>query len=140
MITVRQRKRIGMTQQQLNGVKEESFLLSLGQNFLDFVDKYSEEGQCEGSLLYETVAQLVKEKDYAGIEKVFTGLQVFGTYDRITELTIKYKNSRSAVGSTYNGTVYEGRPDEQKELERIISHTCGLCSPQGNEFIEKLLA
>ena len=140
MITVRTRKRIGMTQQQLNGVKEESFMLSLAQNFLAFIDKYGEEAQCEDSLLYEKVSQLVKDKDYEGIAKVFTGLQVFGTYDKITELTIKYKNSRSAVGSTYNGTVYEGRPDEQKELERIVAHTCGLCSVESNEFVEKLLA
>ena len=140
MITVRTRKRIGMMQQQLTGVKEEAFMLSLGQNFLDFIDKYSEEGQCDNSLLYDKVAELVKAKDYQGIEKVFTALQVFGTYDKVTLLTTKYKNSRSAVGNTFNGTVFEGLPDEKNELERIVAHTCGMCSSEGNEFVEKLLA
>lgn len=141
MITVRTRKRVGMMQQQLSGVKEEAFMLGLGQNFLDFVDKYSEEGQqCADSLLYNKVAEFVKNKDYEGIENIFTGLQVFGTYDKITQLTTKYKNTRSAVGSTYNGTVFEGRPDEKTEIERIVAHTCGLCSPQGDEFVGKLLA
>ncbi|MBR5637453.1 MAG: hypothetical protein IKW81_11045 [Pseudobutyrivibrio sp.] len=140
MITVRTRKRVGMMQQQLGGVKEEAFMISLGQNFLDFIDKYSEEGQCVDSLLYGKISQLVKDRDFEGIEKVFETLQVFGTYDKVTQLTTKYKNTKSAVGSTYNGTVFEGRPDEKNEIERIVAHTCGLCSPEGDEFLGKLLA
>ena len=130
MITVRTRRRLGMTQQQLGGTKEEAFMISLGQNFLDFIDKYGEDGQCDDSLLYDKMAEAVKAKDYKEIEKLFSKIQVFGTYDRITQLTTKYKNVRSAVGNAFNGTIFD----------RIVAHTCGMCTAQGNEYLEKLLA
>ena len=141
MITVRTRKKVGgMTQQQLAGVQEERFIACMAQNFLDFVDKYGEDCHREDSILYDKVSQLLNDKDYNGLEKVFSTVQVFGTYDKITQNIIKYKNSRSAVGNTYNGTVIEGGPDEQSELNRIVAHTCTMCSPEGNAFLEKLLA
>ena len=140
MITVRTRRKIGMTQQQYGGVKEEAFMVSLGQNFLDFIDKYGQDGQCDDSLLYDKMKEAVKSRDYKEIEKLFASIQVFGTYDRITQLTTKYKNVKSAVGNAFNGTVFEGTPDEKTELDRIVAHTCGMCTAQGNEYIEKLLA
>ena len=140
MITVRTKRKIGMMQQQLGGNKEEAFIISLGQNFLDFVNKYSEHEGFDNSILYAKVEQLVKDKDYKGIEEVFKNIQVFGTYDKVTMLTTKYKNVKSAVGLAYNGTVLEGNVDEKEELSRIVAHTCGLCSPQGDEFVEKMLA
>ncbi len=140
MITVRTKRKIGMTQQQLGGTKEEAFLIGLAQNVLDFIDKYSDNHDYEDSLLYSKLSALVKEKDYAGIDKILSTLQIFGSYDKISQITIKYKNSTSAVGRTYNGTVFEGRPDEKKELERIVAHTCALCSSEGSEYLGKLLA
>ena len=140
MITVRTKKKIGMGQMQLTGRQEENFVVSLGQDLLDFVEKYSEVEDYESSLLYATVDTYVKNKDVDGIKKLFKGLQLFGTYDKNTGFTTKYKNISTACGLTYNGTVYEGRPDEQSELERIVAHTCTMCSKQGDEFVEKLLA
>ncbi|SHI59071.1 hypothetical protein [Pseudobutyrivibrio xylanivorans] len=140
MITVRTRRKIGMTQQQLGGTKEEAFIISLGQNFIDFVDKYSEDGQCEDSLLYEKMSEYVKNKDYENIKKLFSTIQVFGTYDKVTQFTTKYKTVKSAVGNAYNGTMLEGGADEKTELDRIVAHTCGMCSPKGDEFLAKLLA
>lgn len=140
MITVRTKKKIGMGQMQLTGRQEENFVVSLGQDLLDFVEKYSEVEDYESSLLYATVDTYVKNKDVDGIKKLFKGLQLFGTYDKNTGFTTKYKNISTACGLTYNGTVYEGRPDEQSELERIVAHTCAMCSKQGDEFVEKLLA
>ena len=140
MITVRTRRKLGMTQQQLGGFKEEAFIVSLGQNFIDFVDKYSENGQCEESLLYDKMNEYVKAKDYKNIEKLFSTIQVFGTYDKVTQFTTKYKTVKSAVGNAYNGTLLEGGADEKAELDRIVAHTCGMCSAQGNEFLGKLLA
>ena len=140
MITVRTRRKIGMTQQQLGGTKEEAFIVNLGQNFIDFVDKYSEKGQCDDSLLYDKMTEFVKNRDYENIEKLFTTIQVFGTYDKITQFTTKYKTVKSAVGNAFNGTVFEGGPDEKKELDRIVAHTCGMCSAEGDEFVEKALA
>jgi hypothetical protein len=140
MITVRTRRKIGMMQQQLGGTKEEAFIISLGQNFIDFVDKYSEDGRCEDSLLYEKMSEYVKNKDYENIEKLFSTIQVFGTYDKVTQFTTKYKTVKSAVGNAYNGTMLEGGADEKTELNRIVAHTCGMCSPKGDEFLAKLLA
>ncbi len=140
MITVRTRRRIGMMQQQLGGNKEQAFVLSLGQNFLDFIDKYSEVEDYSNSLLYTKMEELIKAEDYKGVEAVFEKLQIFGTYDKVTQFTTKYKNVSSAVGRTFNGTVFEGHVDEKAELERIVAHTCGLCSSKGNEFVEKMLA
>ncbi|MDC7277978.1 hypothetical protein NXH64_00540 [Butyrivibrio fibrisolvens] len=140
MITVRTRRKLGMTQQQLGGFKEEAFIVSLGQNFIDFVDKYSENGQCEESLLYDKMNEYVKAKDYKNIEKLFSTIQVFGTYDKVTQFTTKYKTVKSAVGNAYNGTLLEGGADEKAELDRIVAHTCGMCSAQGDEFLGKLLA
>ncbi|MBQ7147981.1 MAG: hypothetical protein IJR96_04445 [Pseudobutyrivibrio sp.] len=140
MITVRTRRKIGMTQQQYNGTKEANFILGLGRNFLDFIDKYSLTDKCENSFLYGKMSKAVDDKDYEEIERIFSTVQVFGTYDDVTMLTTKYKSVKSAVGNALNGTVYEGRADEQSEIERIVNHTCGLCSPQGNEMLEKMLA
>lgn len=140
MITVRTRRKIGMTQQQLGGTKAEAFLVSLGQNFIDFVDKYSEDGQGADSLLYGKMKEYVKEKDTDNIQKLFSSIQVFGTYDKITQFTMKYKTVKSASGNAFNGTIFEGGPDEKAELERIVAHTCGMCSPKGDEFLGKLLA
>ncbi len=140
MITVRTRRKIGMTQQQYNGTKEANFILGLGQNFLDFIDKYSLTDKCENSFLYGKMSKAVDDKDYEEIERIFSTVQVFGTYDDVTMLTTKYKSVKSAVGNALNGTVYEGRADEQSEIERIVNHTCGLCSPKGNEMLEKMLA
>lgn len=140
MITVRTRRKLGMAQQQLGGIKEEAFIVSLGQNFIDFIDKYSENGQCEESLLYDKMNEYVKAKDYKNIEKLFSTIQVFGTYDKVTQFTTKYKTVKSAVGNAYNGTLLEGGADEKAELDRIVAHTCGMCSAQGDEFLGKLLA
>ncbi len=140
MITVRTKKRIGMGQIQLAGHQEENFVINLGQSLLDFVEKYSEEEDYESSILYGTVGELVQNKDTDGIKKLFKNIQVFGTYDKVTGMTTKYKNISTACGLTYNGTVFEGRPDEKTELDRIVSHTCAMCSKQGDEFIGKLLA
>ena len=140
MITVRTKRRIGMAQQVLSGSQEENFIISLGQNFLEFFNKYCTQDNYEESRIYSTVEQLVKDRDAEGIKKVFSSLQIFGTYDNVTQLTTKYKNISTACGLTYNGTVYEGRTDEQTELERIISHTCAMSTPEGDEFIGKLLA
>ena len=140
MITVRTRRKIGLMQQQYTGVKEENFMVSLGQNFLDFVDKYSEAGQCVDSVLYGKMSDAVKNRNYEEIEKIFSTIQVFGTYDKVTLLTTKYKNTKSAVGNAFNGTVFEGTADEQSELDRIVAHTCGMCSPQGDSMLEKMLA
>ncbi|SCZ79341.1 hypothetical protein [Pseudobutyrivibrio xylanivorans] len=140
MITVRTRRKLGMTQQQLGGFKEEAFIVSLGQNFIDFVDKYSEKGQCEESLLYDKMNEYVKAKDYKNIEKLFSTIQVFGTYDKVTQFTTKYKTVKSSIGHAYNGTLLEGGAEEKAELDRIVAHTCGMCSAQGDEFLGKLLA
>lgn len=140
MITVRKKRKLGMTTQQLAGIKKEAFLVDLGKNFLDFVEKYSKEDNFNDSLLYEKMAEAVKAKDYKSIEKMFSIIQVFGTYDRIAQTTVKYKNLQSAVGNAFNGTVFEGHADEKNELDRIIAHTCGMCSPKGDEFLEKILA
>ena len=64
MITVRTRRKIGMTQQQYNGTKEANFILGLGQNFLDFIDKYSLTDKCENSFLYGKMSKAVYDKDY----------------------------------------------------------------------------
>ena len=140
MITVRTRRKIGMMQQQLSGAKEEDFLLTLGQNFLEFIHRYGTDNSYADSLICTKIAEYVKDKNYAAISDLFAGLQVFGTYDKYTQLTTKYKIVSSAVGRNFNGTVFEGRPDEQSELNRIIAHTCGMCTEQGTEFVEKLLA
>ncbi|SFN50680.1 hypothetical protein SAMN04487831_101469 [Pseudobutyrivibrio sp. UC1225] len=140
MITVRTRKKIGMTQQQLGGTKEEAFVVDLAQNFIDFVKKYSEDYQYESSLLYGKMSEYVKAKDSENIQKLFSTIQVFGTYDKITQFTTKYKTVKSASGNAFNGTVFEGGPDEKAELERIVAHTCGMCSEKGDEFLGKLLA
>ena len=140
MITVRTRRKIGMTQQQLGGSKEDAFIVDLGQNFINFVDKYSEDNQYEDSLLYDKMNEYVKAKDTDNIQKLFATIQVFGTYDKITQFTTKYKTVKSASGNAYNGTIFEGGPDEKTELERIVSHTCGMCSAKGDEFIGKLFA
>ena len=139
MITVRTRRKIGMIQQQLGGNKEEAFIVDLGQNFLSFVEMHSE-GDINDSILYNKMTEAVKARDYKAIEKMFSTIQVFGTYDKISRITTKYKNVSSAVGNSFNGTVFEGHADEKAELERIVAHTCGMCSPKGNEFLEKLLA
>ncbi len=140
MITVRTKRKIGMAQQVLSGGQEESFVLGLGQNFLDFVDKYSNDEAHEESLLYTKMKGLVGDKDYDGIKSLLSSIQVFGTYDKYNERTIKYKNIVTACGNTYNGTVYVGTADEQSEIERIVAHTCGMCSPAANEMVGKLLA
>ena len=141
MITVRTRRKIGMSQQILTGRQEESFVLGLGQNLLEFINKYSEEDDdYESSRLYATVDQLVKDKDVEGLKKVLSSIQIFGTYDKVSQLTTKYKNISTACGLTYNGTIYEGTSDEKTELERIITHTCTLCSSEGDEFMDKILA
>lgn len=140
MITVRTRRKVGMSQQQLNGAKEEEFILGLGQNFLDFIEKYSAEGQCSDSILLDRMTEAVKDKNLTEITRLFSVIQVFGTYDKVTMVTTKYKNVKSAVGNAFNGTVYEGKPDEQSEIQRIVAHTCAICSPQGNDILEKLLA
>ncbi|MCR4568064.1 MAG: hypothetical protein K5769_08425 [Pseudobutyrivibrio sp.] len=140
MITVRTRRKLGTTQQQLGGNKESVFIVSLGQNFLDFIDKYAPSEDYESSLLYSRVEQLVEDKDYKGLEQIFIKLKVFGTYDKITTRITKYKNISTAVGLTYNGTVFEGLSDEKAELEKIVAKTCSLCGPEGDEFFEKNLA
>ena len=140
MITVRTRRKLGMGQLQLHGAQEEGFIITLGQNFLDFVDKYSEFENYDSSTLYIKMKEFVDNKDVEGIKDLFQSLQVFGTYDKVTDLTTKYKNISTACGLTFNGTVYEGRADEQKELDRIVSHTCTLCSVEGEEYVEKLFA
>ena len=140
MITVRTRRKIGMTQQQYAGIKEEKFIISLGQNFLNFVEKHSTDNQHIESILYARMTKAVNNRDYLEIERLFSKIQIFGTYDDVTQLTPKYKNVRSAVGNAFNGTVYEGRPDEQHEIERIVSHTCAICSTEGNEMLKQLLA
>ncbi|MCR5415583.1 MAG: hypothetical protein K6E79_02160 [Pseudobutyrivibrio sp.] len=133
MITVRTKRKIGMQQQQLGGHKEEAFVISLGQNFLNFIEKYSEEKSYEDTALYNKVADLVKEKDYKSIEKVFKGLQLFGTYDEVTKMTTKYKNISTACGLTYNGTVLEGHADQKVELDKIVAHTFSLFSEEDEE-------
>jgi hypothetical protein len=129
-----------MTQEQFAGRREAEFILSLGRNFLAFVDRYSDSEDYEASKLYSTVENLVKENDVEGIRKVLASIQVFGTYDKVAKITTKYKNIITAVGPTYNGTVYYENPDEKNELDRIISHTCSLCSPDGDEQLGNLLA
>ncbi|WP_294239371.1 hypothetical protein [Pseudobutyrivibrio sp.] len=140
MITVRTRRKSFMTQEQFAGRREAEFILSLGRNFLAFVDRYSDSEDYEASKLYSTVENLVKENDVEGIRKVLASIQVFGTYDKVAKITTKYKNIITAVGPTYNGTVYYENPDEKNELDRIISHTCSLCSPDGDEQLGNLLA
>lgn len=140
MITVRTRRKSFMTQEQFAGKREAEFILSLGRNFLAFVDRYSDSEDYEASKLYSTVENLVKENDVEGIRKVLASIQVFGTYDKVAKITTKYKNIITAVGPTYNGTVYYENPDEKNELDRIISHTCSLCSPDGDEQLGNLLA
>ena len=140
MITVRTRRKSFMTQEQFAGRRETEFILSLGRNFLAFVDRYSDSEDYEASKLYSTVENLVKENDVEGIRKVLASIQVFGTYDKVAKITTKYKNIITAVGPTYNGTVYYENPDEKNELDRIISHTCSLCSPDGDEQLGNLLA
>ena len=140
MITVRTRRKIGMSQQVLTGRQEEGFVIGLGQNLLDFVNKYSDKDDYEASRLYATVEELVKAKDADGLKNLLSSIQVFGTYDKVTNLTTKYKNISTACGLTYNGTVYDGSADEKSELDRIISHTCTMCSSEGDEFMEKILA
>ena len=140
MITVRTRRKIGMSQQVLTGRQEEGFVIGLGQNLLDFVNKYSDKDDYEASRLYATVEELVKAKDADGLKDLLSSIQVFGTYDKVTNLTTKYKNISTACGLTYNGTVYDGSADEKSELDRIISHTCTMCSSEGDEFMEKILA
>lgn len=140
MITVRTRKKIGMLQQQLAGVKEQNFIVALGQNFLNFVEKHSVDGQHNDSILYSRMTKAVKNEDYLEIEKLFSKIELFGTYDNVTLLTTKYKNVKTAVGNAFNGTVYEGRPDEQGEIQKIAKHTCAFCSPEGDEVLKKLLA
>lgn len=140
MITVRTRRKIGMSQQVLTGRQEVEFVIGLGQNLLDFVNKYSDKDDYEASRLYATVEELVKAKDADGLKDLLSSIQVFGTYDKVTNLTTKYKNISTACGLTYNGTVYDGSADEKSELDRIISHTCTMCSSEGDEFMEKILA
>ncbi len=139
MITVRTRRKLGMLQHQIGGNKEAAFVINLGQNFLDFVDKYSEDDGANESLLYTRVSELVEAKDYKGLERVFRTIQVFGTYDRVSMRTIKYKNVHSAVGLTYNGTVFEGLVEEKEELSRIVAHTCRLCTKEGDDFLINML-
>ncbi len=140
MITVRTRRTIGMMQQQFAGVKEQNFIIALGQNFLNFVEKHSVDEHHSESILYSRMAKAVKNEDYLEIERLFSKIELFGTYDNVTLLTTKYKNVRSAVGNAFNGTVYEGRPDEQSEIQKIANHTCAFCSPEGDEVLKKLLA
>lgn len=140
MITVRIRKKMGMTQQQFAGIKEQNFVMELGQNFLNFVEKHSTEDQHTESILYARMSKAVKNEDYLEIERLFSVIQVFGTYNKETQIITKFKNITSAVGNAFNGTVYEGRPDEKNEIDRIVSHTCAICSPAGNEILKKLLA
>ncbi|SDB06090.1 hypothetical protein SAMN02910298_00158 [Pseudobutyrivibrio sp. YE44] len=140
MITIRTRRKLGMLQHQIGGNKEASFVISLGQNFLDFVDKYSEDEYSTNSVLYKKIEELVEAKDYKALEHIFKTIQVFGTYDRVSMKTIKYKNVKSAVGLTYNGTVFEGFDEEKDELSRIVAHTCKLCSAVGDEYMENMLS
>lgn len=140
MITVRTRRKSFMTQEQLAGRHEAEFILSLGKNFLAFVDRYSDSDDYETSALYSTIENLVKENDVEGIRKILASIQVFGTYDKVSKITTKYKNITTAVGLTYNGTVYFENPDEKNELEQIITRTCSLCSPDGDEQLGNLLA
>ena len=140
MITVRTRRKLGIVQEQLGGDKESLFIVNLGQNLLDFIDRYAQNEDYEYSLLYSKVGQLVEDKDYKGLEKIFMTLQVFGTYDKITTRITKYKNISTAVGLTYNGTVFEGFADEKIELEKIVAKTCSMCSPEGDKLFEKHLA
>ncbi len=140
MITVRTRRKLGIVQEQLGGDKESLFIVNLGQNLLDFIDKYAQTEDYESSVLYSKVGQMVEDKDYKGLEDVFMTLQVFGTYDRITTRITKYKNISTAVGLTYNGTVFEGFSDEKADLEKIVAHTCGLCGPKGDEMLADKLA
>lgn len=140
MITVRTRNKMGMMQQQFAGAKEQNFIIELGQNFLNFVEKHSSEEQHHESILFARMSKAVKNQDYLEIERLFSKIVLFGTYDNETKLTTKYKNVTSAVGNAFNGTVYEGRPDEQSEIQKIATHTCTFCSPEGDEVLRKLLA
>ena len=140
MITVRTRRKLGTVQEQLGGDKESLFIVNLGQNLLDFIDRYAETEDYESSLLYSKVGQMVEEKDYKGLEQVFINLKVFGTYDKITTRITKYKNISTAVGLTYNGTVFESLSDERAEIAKIAAQTCAMCSPEGDEILADKLA